>query len=102
MAEKPDPFAGFDRRLDAAEAERRKAKPDDDDAGRPSPYGGGFQAGIDVFAGVAVGVAMGWFLDGWLGTRPLFLVLFLILGFGAGLRNAYRTMLRLAPDDDRG
>ena len=42
-----------------------------------------------------VGAALGWFLDKWLGTRPLLLLLFLVLGMAAGMLNAYRTATRM-------
>ncbi|MDP7642483.1 MAG: AtpZ/AtpI family protein, partial [Alphaproteobacteria bacterium] len=33
---------------------------------------------------------IGWFLDDWLDTRPWLLIVFLFLGIGAGLSNAFR------------
>ena len=41
---------------------------------------------IDLTAGVAVGCAIGWGLDELLGTKPLFMVVFILFGFGAGIR----------------
>jgi len=95
-----EPFDEFDRRL----REARGARPDearDDDATRGG-YGSGLQAGIDVFAGVIGGLLIGWALDRWMGTTPILLLVFLVLGAAAGLRNAYRTMQRLVRHDDRG
>jgi ATP synthase protein I len=40
---------------------------------------------------------LGWFLDGWLETRPWLLLLFLLLGAAAGTLNAYRAAMRLTP-----
>ncbi len=41
---------------------------------------------IDLTAGVAVGSAIGWGLDTLFGTKPLFLLAFVLLGFAAGVR----------------
>jgi ATP synthase protein I len=52
---------------------------------------------IDLTAGVAVGSAIGWGLDTAFGTRPLFLLVFVLLGFAAGVR----VMLQSAKDLQR-
>ena len=43
-----------------------------------------------VVAGM-VGAAMGWGLDALLGTLPLFLIVFILLGFAAGIRMVMRS-----------
>ena len=43
-----------------------------------------------VVAGM-VGAAMGWGLDALLGTLPLFLIVFILLGFAAGIRTVMRS-----------
>ena len=58
-------------------------------------YGSGLQAGIEVVAGVGFGVLLGWALDRWLGTMPLFLIVFFMLGAAAGVLNAYRHLRRM-------
>ncbi|HET6522623.1 MAG TPA: AtpZ/AtpI family protein [Geminicoccaceae bacterium] len=55
----------------------------------------GVQAGIEIVVALAVGVGIGWALDRWLGTMPLFLVAFFMLGAAAGVLNAYRTLNRV-------
>ena len=45
-----------------------------------------------MVAGLIVGVVIGLLLDRWLGTKPLFLILFFLLGAGAGMMNVYRTV----------
>lgn len=44
---------------------------------------------------VAVGVAIGWALDRWFGTRPWGVIVFLFLGVGAGMLNVYRAVTGL-------
>ena len=50
------------------------------------------QAGTEMLSALVVGVAIGWGLDRWLGTRALFLVLFALLGGGAGVLNVWRLV----------
>ena len=42
----------------------------------------------ELVAGVIVGAFIGWALDRWLGTSPLFLVLLFFLGATAGMLNS--------------
>ena len=51
----------------------------------------GFSIAAQLVAGVLIGGAMGYFLDRWLGTAPWLMVVFLMLGFAAGLMNVVRT-----------
>ena len=46
-------------------------------------------------AAVLVGYVIGWWLDSNLGTRPLFSLIFLGLGFIAALRELMRALKRL-------
>ena len=47
--------------------------------------------GADFVAGVVVGVALGWGVDRLFGTRPWGLVVFVLLGFAAGLLTVLRS-----------
>jgi ATP synthase protein I len=40
-----------------------------------------------------VGVVLGYYCDRWLGTEPVFLFVFLILGFVAGFRRLLRIQV---------
>jgi ATP synthase protein I len=53
---------------------------------------------ISIELAVAIGVcaAIGIAFDRWLGTTPWLLILFLFLGFGAGIRNVYKTTQDMA------
>jgi len=46
---------------------------------------------LEMVVGVLVGAAMGWGLDSLFGTVPLFLIVFILLGFAAGIRTAMRS-----------
>ena len=57
------------------------------------------QMSIEVVAPLGVGVFIGWLIDGWLVTAPLFLVIFFFLGAAAGGLNAYRRAGQLLGGD---
>ena len=46
---------------------------------------------LELVVGGLVGAAMGWGLDELFGTLPLFLIVFILLGFGAGIRIVMRS-----------
>ena len=52
----------------------------------------------ELVVGMALGLAIGFGLDALFGTRPVFLVVFVLLGFAGGVR----TMLRTAEEVRRG
>jgi ATP synthase protein I len=54
-------------------------------------HGMAMRLAAEFVAGILVGGVIGWFLDGWLGTSPWGLIVFLLLGFAAGVLNALRT-----------
>jgi ATP synthase protein I len=51
----------------------------------------GFRLSTELVAGVLVGAALGWLLDRWLGISPWGLIVFLMLGFAAGVLNVMRA-----------
>lgn len=53
--------------------------------------GSGLQVGIELVSGVAVGALIGYFLDRWLGTMPLFFIVCFFVGAAAGFRNLIRS-----------
>ena len=90
MATEPDdPLNDLDTRLKAArgptetESARRGR-------GTQSGLGQGLRIGIEMVVSVAVGAGLGYFIDNWAGTTPLFMIVFLFLGFAAGIMNVLR------------
>jgi ATP synthase protein I len=53
---------------------------------------------IELVMAIVIGGAMGWGLDTLFGTMPLFLIVFVLFGFAAGVR----LMLRTAAEMQRG
>ncbi|HEY7653557.1 MAG TPA: AtpZ/AtpI family protein [Methylomirabilota bacterium] len=56
--------------------------------------------GTTLFACVAVGLAVGYFADRWLGTSPWLLLIGLGFGIAAAALNFYRTIKTLNQQDD--
>lgn len=52
----------------------------------------GFRIATELLAALIVGAGSGYFLDRWLETSPIFLVVMLVLGFAAGLMSVFRVM----------
>ena len=61
----------------------------------PPSVGSGMARGMrlstELVAGVLVGALIGWGLDRWLGISPWGLIVFLLLGFAAGVLNVVRA-----------
>ncbi len=81
----------FERRLKAA---RDRGTPVDrsPQGSGPSPWGIGARVGVELLSALIVGLGIGWALDHWLHTTPLFLVVGVLLGGAAGVANVWRLM----------
>jgi ATP synthase protein I len=51
----------------------------------------GFRLSTELVGGVLVGAGIGWLIDRWVGTTPLGMIVFLLLGFAAGVLNVMRV-----------
>jgi ATP synthase protein I len=54
-------------------------------------YGQALKLSSEFIAGIAVGVGIGWMIDRLAGTSPWGLIVFLLLGFCAGVLNILRS-----------
>jgi ATP synthase protein I len=54
-------------------------------------YAQAFKLSSEFIAGIAVGIGIGWVVDRMAGTSPWGLIVFLLLGFGAGILNVLRS-----------
>lgn len=50
------------------------------------------RSGVELFSAFLVGFVIGYGLDYWLSTRPLFIIIFTILGMAAGVLNVWRIV----------
>jgi ATP synthase protein I len=64
---------------------------DADRATTASGYARGFRLSSELVAGVVVGAGIGWLIDRWLGVSPWGLIVFVLLGFAAGVLNVMRS-----------
>ena len=83
------------RRLGDRLGRQRPAEPPEAHRGRPAVDASGFARGLrlssELVAGVVIGAGIGWALDRVLGIAPWGLIVFLLLGFAAGVANVVRA-----------
>ena len=95
-AAKPADLDGRRKALGASlEGAKRRHGPPPDQSARASALGMAFKVATEFVAGLLVGGAIGWYLDQWLGTRPLLFLLFLALGAAAAMTNVFRQAYRM-------
>ena len=58
----------------------------------------GWRMVIEMVAGVLIGFGIGYGLDSLFGTIPIFLVLFTLLGMGAGIKTMMRSAAEIQKD----
>lgn len=57
--------------------------------------------GIAFVLAVCFGFLIGFFLDRWLGTSPLFIIVFFFVGVAAGIVNVVRTANAVTREERR-
>ncbi len=50
-----------------------------------------FRIGIELVAAIFVATFIGYYLDKWLGTKPIFIIILFIVGVAAGIFNVVRS-----------
>ncbi|PLX35751.1 MAG: hypothetical protein C0605_08495 [Hyphomicrobiales bacterium] len=78
----------LDDRLDRLDTQKQAPQPD---AKRGTAIGIAFRLVTELVAGLAVGAFLGYWIDRILGTTPVFLLIFFILGAAAGILNVFRA-----------
>jgi ATP synthase protein I len=95
--EPPDDEAQLSARLQRLGDRLAQASRSSDQRTGPRPaadtsgFARGFRLSTELVAGVLVGGAIGWLIDRWLGISPWGLIVFLLLGFAAGVLNLMRA-----------
>jgi ATP synthase protein I len=89
-------LGSLDHRLSAVRDSRkiRTGQPEDgsgDGAAKASAMALGFRLSSELIAGVVVGALLGWGFDRLLSTSPFGFIVFVLLGFVAGVVNVVRS-----------
>jgi ATP synthase protein I len=54
--------------------------------------------GLEMAISVVIGLAIGYYLDKWLGTSPWLTIVWIAIGFAAGVRSLYRAAVQSGKD----
>lgn len=57
------------------------------------------QIGITMVANIFVSLFIGKYLDQWLNTSPLFLLLFMVIGVFSGIKSVYLLIIKIDKRD---
>ena len=57
----------------------------------PNIIGLAFRIGTELVAAVFVATFIGYYLDKWLGTKPIFIIILFMVGVAAGIFNVVRS-----------
>ena len=87
-----DRLAALEKRIEVAKAAAAPRRSAQDDKHRQVQLA--WRMVIELVAGLLIGLCVGYGLDSLFGTMPVFLMLFVLLGFAAGVK----TMLRSAKE----
>jgi ATP synthase protein I len=85
---------GIGKRLGEVQSRQNVGRRQQTSAVNGAAYGQAFKIAAELIAGVIFGGALGWFLDRQFGTLPLLLVVFVMVGFAAGMLNVIRGAKR--------
>lgn len=66
---------------------------------RSGAIGRAWRLSVEMIAGFLVCGGIGWFLDSWLGTRPVFLLVFVVIGMVVGVYNVFKVAKAMNPED---
>jgi ATP synthase protein I len=93
-------LGSLDQRLSEIRGSRKTGTDQSEDgsgdgAARASAMAIGFRLSSELIAGVVVGALLGWGFDRLLSTSPFGLIVFVLLGFAAGVLNVIRSAGRV-------
>ena len=71
---------------------RKKRQPVQENRANASMLGLAWRLTIERLVGIGVGGYLGWWLDKAFGTKPIMMLVLLMLGMAAGLLNSVRTV----------
>lgn len=80
----------FDEKLKKAQKPKEIKEKSQHNQAMSNAYG----YATELLAGFIIGAIMGWSLDKWLDTKPLFMIMFIFIGAGAGIFNVIKSSTR--------
>lgn len=83
------------------ETKTRRVQGQSDGGASSKGLGIALRIGIELVVAVMIGIAVGWFVDRWLGTKPWGMVVFFFFGTVAGFLNVIRTAGTLNQPTDK-
>lgn len=98
-ADAPDRLKALEKRLDAANA--KQDEPEGPAHHAHTEVGAAWRMVIELVTGMGVGFAIGYGLDYVFGTLPIFLVIFCLLGFAAGVRVMMQTAQEYQREEEK-
>ena len=91
-APEPEDLRALGRKIDEA---RGAAAPEKSGDVPPNAWGIAGRFATELVVAIGVGVGLGWLLDHWLHTKPIFMVVMFCLGAAAGIRNVMQAAKEL-------
>ena len=90
----------FKARLEAARQKQEKSSWDGRlEVERAGAAGRAWRLSVEMVAAFIVCGTFGWFLDKWLDTKPIFLLVFVVIGMVVGVYNVYKVAKAMNPED---
>ena len=101
MTEKEPPdFGSLDAKLKAA----REANKGPGEASGPTQgsagLGYGSRLSVEIITSLLAGLGLGWVIDHFAGTQPLFMLVFILLGMGLGVYHVMLISKRQQEEDE--
>ena len=88
-------MGGDKKRLNELKEKIKEAKLNNQDKDlnniEPSPIGKAMKLAVEIVVALAIGITIGLLLDNFFDTRPLFIIIFFLLGSCAGILNVFRV-----------
>lgn len=66
---------------------------------RSGAIGRAWRLSVEVIAAFLVCGVLGWVIDDWLDTKPVFLLVFVVIGMVVGVYNVYKVAKAMNPED---
>ena len=87
----PEDLDDLNEKLKAYRSAEHKDKTEDSaNLAAAQNMNAGVRAGAELVVTIGAGTLIGYYLDSWLGTKPAFLIVFILAGIFAGFMNIYK------------